>query len=156
MSADCFSMMILFECEENNSDTSSRGNVLCLILSSAIDRWTKRYIPSFSKTCDLEIAQNYRCITLTSIAVKIYNALLCNRIEPKVEKILRKNKNGFRWNRFTTSQILTINRILGVRAKTSKQYYYSSTSPRRLNPYTEERWSKYFSPTAYPPKLLQP
>ena len=39
-------------------------------------------------------------------------------IEPKMENILRKNQNGFRRNRSTTSQILTIRRILeGVRAK---------------------------------------
>ena len=38
--------------------------------------------------------------------------------EPKIEKILRKNQNGFRKNRSTTSQILTICRILeSVRAK---------------------------------------
>ena len=60
----------------------------------------------------------YRGITLTSIAAKIYNALLRNRIEPKIDNILRKNQNGFRRNRSTTSQILTICRILeGVRAK---------------------------------------
>ena len=64
------------------------------------------------------IAKNYRGITLTSIAAKIYNALLRNRIEPKIDNILRKNQNGFRRNRSTTSQILTIRRILeGVRAK---------------------------------------
>ena len=41
-----------------------------------------------------------------------------NRIEPKNDNILRKNQNGFRRNRSTTSQILTIRRILeGVRAK---------------------------------------
>ena len=62
---------------------------------------------------------DYRCITLTSIAAKIYNALLRNLIEPKIENILRKNQNGFRTNRPTTSQILNIRRILeGVRAKT--------------------------------------
>ena len=55
---------------------------------------------------------------ITSIAAKIYNALLRNRIEPKIDNILRKNQNGFRRNRSTTSQILTIRRILeGVRAK---------------------------------------
>ena len=54
----------------------------------------------------------------TSIAAKIYNALLCNLIEPKIDNILRKNQNGFWRNRSTTSQILTIRRILvGVRAK---------------------------------------
>ena len=51
---------------------------------------------------------NFKCfyqgITLTSIVAKIYNTLLCNRIEPKIEKIL-KNQNGFWRNRSTTSQI---------------------------------------------------
>ena len=70
------------------------------------------------KKDDLRLAKNYRGITLTSIAVKIYNALLVSRIEPKIKNILRKNQNGFRRNRSTTSQILTIRRFLeGVRAK---------------------------------------
>ena len=66
----------------------------------------------------LGLAKNYRGITLKSIAAKIYNALLRNRIEPKIDNILRKNQNGFRRNRSTTSQISTIRRIFeGVRAK---------------------------------------
>ena len=66
----------------------------------------------------LELVKNYRGITVTSIEAKIYNALLRNRIEPKIDNILRKNQNGFRRNRSTTSQILTIRRIFeGVRAK---------------------------------------
>ena len=41
-----------------------------------------------------------------------------NRIEPKIDNILRKIQNGFQRNRSTTSQILTIRRMLeGVRAK---------------------------------------
>ena len=82
-----------------------------------IERWTKACILPFSKRGDLGIALNYRSITLTSITVKIYNALLLNHIEPEIEKFLRKNQNGFRRNRSTTLQILTIGRILGVRAK---------------------------------------
>ena len=77
-----------------------------------IDRWTKGCILAFPKKGDLGLTNNYRGITLTSIAAKIYNALLRSRIEPKIEKILRKNQNGFRRNRSTTSQILTIRRIL--------------------------------------------
>ena len=72
--------------------------------------------PPFPKKGDLGLGKSYRGITLTSIAAKIYNALLGNRIEPKIDNILRKNQNGFRRNRSTTSQILTIRRILeGVR-----------------------------------------
>ena len=78
----------------------------------------KRCILPFPKKGDLGFAKNYQSITLTSIAAKIYNALLRNRIEPKIDNILRKNQNGFRRNRSTTSQILTIRKILeGVRAK---------------------------------------
>ena len=78
----------------------------------------KGCILPFPKKGDLELAKNYRGITLTSIAAKIYNALLCNCIETKIDNILRKNRNGFRRNKFMTSQILTIHRILeGVHAK---------------------------------------
>ena len=82
-----------------------------------IDRWIKGCILPFPKKGDLGLTKNYRGITLTSIAAKIYNALLRNRIEPEIEHILRKNQNVFQRNRSTTSQILTIRRILeGVRA----------------------------------------
>ena len=41
-----------------------------------------------------------------------------NRIETKIDNMLRNNQNGFQRNRSTNSQILTICRILdGVRAK---------------------------------------
>ena len=56
-------------------------------------------------------------ITLTSIEGKVYKALLINHIEPEIEKILRKNQYGFRRNRSTTSQILTIRRTMQVRAR---------------------------------------
>ena len=83
-----------------------------------IDRWTKGCILPFPKMCDFGLAKNYRGITLTSIVAKIYNALLRNHIVPQIDKILRKNQNGFRRNRSTTSQILTIRRILeGLWAK---------------------------------------
>ena len=83
-----------------------------------MDRWTKRCILLFSKKGDFGIVKNYRGITFTSIVANIYKALLRNRTEPKIEKILTKNRNGFRRNRSTTSQILTLCRILeGVLSK---------------------------------------
>ena len=64
------------------------------------------WIFPFPKKGDPGLAKNYRGITLTSIAAKIYKALLRNCIEHKMDNILRKN------------QILTIRRILeGVRSK---------------------------------------
>ncbi|XP_029646713.1 uncharacterized protein LOC115220686 [Octopus sinensis] len=61
---------------------------------------------------------NYRGITLTPIVVKIYNAFLLNRIQPQIERVLKKNQNGLRKTRSTSGQILTVRRMLeGVRAK---------------------------------------
>ena len=81
---------------------------------NTIDRWTKGCILPFHKKGVLRLAKNYRGETLTSIAVVMYNALLRDRIEPKIENILRKNRNGFRSNRSKTSQVLNIGRILEV------------------------------------------
>ena len=117
--------------------------VMLYITKNTIDRGTKGCIPPFPKKGDLGLAKNYRGITLTSIAAKIYNALLHNRIEPKIEKIHRKNQNGFRRNRSMTSEILTICQILDVRAKALRQQYHLLTSPIFLTPYREERWGKY-------------
>ena len=91
-----------------------------------IDRWTKGCILPFSQKGDLGIVKNYRGITLIPIAAKIYYAPQRNCIEPKIEKILRKNQNGFWRNRSKASKVLTICRVLeGVRAKkTSRQHYY--------------------------------
>ena len=75
--------------------------------------------PPFPQEGDLGVAKNYWVITLRSFLAKIYNALLHNCIEPKIEKILRKNQNGFWRNQSMTSQILTIHQILeGVRGNT--------------------------------------
>ena len=122
----------------------------------------KGCIPPFPKKGDLGLAKNCRGITLTSIAAKIYNALLRNRIEPKIDNILRKNQNGFRRNRSPTSQILTICRILeGVRAKNLQATLLfvdftkwptgvdmplnkTQTLPRPSILYTEGRWKNNY------------
>ena len=67
-----------------------------------IERWMKGCILPFPKKGVLGLAKNYWGIALTSIAAKIYYALLRNHIGPKID-ILRKNQNGFRRNRSTTS-----------------------------------------------------
>ena len=83
-----------------------------------IKRWNEGCLLPFPKKVNLALTKNYRGITLTSIASKIYNLMLLNRIRPKIEDILRKNQNGFRTNRSTTGQILTIRRLIeGVKSK---------------------------------------
>ena len=75
------------------------------------------WILPFPKKGDLGIAKNYWGIILISKTTKIDNAPKRNCTKPKIEKILRTNQKGFRRNRSTTPQIVTIRRILGIRAK---------------------------------------
>ena len=56
--------------------------------------------------------ENYRGITLMSVAVKIYNRILLNRIYDQVNEILSPNQAGFRKRMNCTQQIDTIKRIL--------------------------------------------
>ncbi len=52
------------------------------------------------------------------MAAKIYNKMLLLRIRPEIEKILRRNQNGFRSGRNTTSQILSLRQIVAsIRSK---------------------------------------
>ena len=60
-----------------------------------MEKWTKGCIlPLFMKS-DLRITNDYRDIVLTSLAAKFYYVLFLNHIKPEIEKILRKNQNGF-------------------------------------------------------------
>ena len=68
-----------------------------------IERWTKGSIFPFPKKGDLRIAKNYRSIFLSSVVAKVYNAFLQKYIQPEIEKILRKNQNGFQRKQSATS-----------------------------------------------------
>ena len=81
----------------------------------------KMIIPLFPKKGDLELTKNYRGITLTSIGPRSTMLYKATALNSKLRRI-RKYQNGFRRNRSTISQILTIRRILeGVSAKNLKE-----------------------------------
>ena len=72
----------------------------------------KGCILPFPKMGNLGLAKNY---PLTPTVAKIYYSLLQNRIELKIDNILRKNQTGFQRNRSTMSKIHQI--LKGVRTK---------------------------------------
>ena len=94
-----FNDLLLYYCNE-----VYKGNVT--------QSWTERCILPFRKKDYLIKTSNYRGTTVTSIAAKICNALLLNRIQPEMEKILRRNQNGLRKGRSTIGQILKVIRII--------------------------------------------
>ena len=76
------------------------------------DIWVKSGLVPLPKKGDLGYAKQYRGISLSVIAAKIYNKMILLRLRPHVEPILRINQNGFRPGRSTLSQILTIRRLI--------------------------------------------
>ena len=79
-----------------------RQSTAPILQQNTIERWTKDCILHFPKKGDLRIPMNYQGISFTSIMAKIYNALLLN-FKAEIEKILRKNQNGFLRNDSTKS-----------------------------------------------------
>ena len=80
--------------------------------------WLQGGILPFPKKGDLGVPSNYRGITLSPTAAKIYNRMILYRIRPHLDPILRINQNGFRPGRSTTGQILTIRRLIeGIKSK---------------------------------------
>ena len=103
---------------ENLTTYFSGYVMLSVYQRDTIDKWTKVCFLLFPKRGDLRITKNYSGIILSAIAPKVYYDMLVNCIQTEIEKILRKNQNGFRRNCSTTSKILTIRWIMGVfRAK---------------------------------------
>ena len=83
--------------------------------------WRKTGITPLPKKGDLTLLSNYRGISLSAIASKIYNKLLLRRVAPEVDPLLRENQNGFRKGRSTISQILSLRRIIEEMRKHNKE-----------------------------------
>ena len=74
--------------------------------------WIKNLIVPLPKKGDLTKITNYRGITLMSIAAKLYNKLLLNRMRDKLDAKLRMNQAGYRPGRGCTEHVHVLRRIL--------------------------------------------
>ena len=95
-----------------NSRNISQGSGNATLEGNSPPEWGLSGIVLVPKKGDLTIPDNYRGISLSQTAAKVYNRLLLNRIRPEVEKILRPNQSGFRPLRSTASQILALRRLI--------------------------------------------
>ena len=73
------------------------------------------------KSGDLSLTANYKGISISSMFAKLVNKIILNRLQPKIDKHLRPNQNGFRPGRSTTSHILALHRLIeGVKSRNEK------------------------------------
>ena len=64
------------------------------------------------KKGDASVCGNYWGIALRSLAAKLYNRILLNRIQPQVEPLLQPNQNCFHEGRSTIQHILASRQII--------------------------------------------
>ena len=74
--------------------------------------FSKSSIITTLQTSNLQQPLNYRGITVTYIASKVYNSLLLNRISKHLELILRRSTYDFLMGRSAVPQILVLRRII--------------------------------------------
>ena len=73
------------------------------------------------KKGDLSLPSNHRGISLLSIVTKVFNRIIMNRTQPKIDPYLRSNQNVLRPGSSTTAQILALRRLLkGVKEQNLK------------------------------------
>jgi len=77
----------------------------------APSQWTSSLIIPLPKKGNLQLMSNYRGISLMSIAAKVYNRILLNRIREPIDQ-LRKNQAGFRTGRSCIQQIHILRRLI--------------------------------------------
>ena len=85
---------------------------LALLHNRLPHMWSLSTIVPVPKSGDLSKPDNYRGISLTCIAAKIYNRMILNRVRQAIDPHLRANQNGFREGRTTTAQILALRRLI--------------------------------------------
>lgn len=100
------------------------------------DQWSEIDLLPIPKDGDLGIAGNYRGISSSSCVAKLVNKMILNRIQPQIDPHLRKNQNGIRAGRSTTSHILALRHLIeGVKAIIEMLSSLLLTFVRPLIPY---------------------
>ena len=95
-----------------------------LIDNQKPQQWSDIYLIPIPKSGDLGNTTNYRRIALSSVVEKLVNRMLLNRIQPKLDPLLRPNQNGFPPRRSTTAHILALRRIIeGVKRNNLKSVF---------------------------------
>ena len=74
--------------------------------------WKSGVIIRVPKKGDLSDCSNWRGITLSPVALKIFSRILLNRLEPVIDNILRDEQAGFRKGRGCNDQIFVVRHLM--------------------------------------------
>ena len=119
-------------------------------------QWSDIDLIPLPKSGDLTDTQNYRGISLISTVAKLINKMILNRIQPKIDKHLRPNQNGFRPGRRTTSHILALRRLIeGVKSRNRKAVILYIDFRKAFDSINRRKMEKILKAYDIPPNLLK-
>ena len=95
-----------------------------LIDNQKPQQWSDINLIPIPKSGGLGNTTNYRGTALSSVVAKLVNRMLLNRIQRKLDPLLRLNQNGFCPHRSTTAHILALHRIIeGIKRNNLKAVF---------------------------------
>ena len=119
------------------------------------EQWSEIDLIPVPKTGDLGETLNYRGISISSVVAKIVNKMILNRIQPKIDKHLRRNQNGFRPSRSTTAHILALRRLIeGVKANNMKSMILFLDFKKAFDSVHRGKMMKILKAYGIPPNLM--
>ena len=87
------------------------------------DQWKKGLIVKIPKRGDLKECKNWRGVTLLPVASKVMGRVIIERIQNRVDHVLRKEQAGFRKNKSTVDQIFILRNIIEQVNKWQATFY---------------------------------
>ncbi|VDP36132.1 unnamed protein product, partial [Schistosoma curassoni] len=108
--------------------------------------WKEGYLIKISKKGNLTKCDNYRGITLLSVAGKVFNRVLLDRLKHSIDAQLQDQQVGFRKDRSCLGQILTLQIIVEQSVEWDPSIYKSSslTIRNRLTAWIGEPYGNVF------------
>ena len=119
------------------------------------EQWSEIDMLPLPKAGDLSDIGNYRDINLSSTVTKLLNKMILNRIQPKMDNLLRHNQNGFRPGRSIAAHIMALRRLIeGVKSHNRKPIILFVDFQKAFDSIHRGKIMKILKAYDVPPKLL--
>jgi hypothetical protein len=118
------------------------------------ERWSRAILVPVPKKAGAHALDQHRGISLLNSVPKLFNRILLERVQKKVEPLLRTEQNGFRPKRSTIQHVLALRRITEEAAAHKLEAHLVFVDYKKaFDSVNRETLSKLLEAYGIPPKL---